>query len=52
VQGFIAAGKFNVPVLEITQPADVGIGSFHNHFDCKEQLFQAALNEILDVHGS
>ena len=51
MQGFIAAGKFNVPVLEITQPADVGIGSFYNHFDCKEQL-QAALNEILDVHGS
>ena len=52
MQGFIAAGKFNVPVLEITQAADVGIGSFYNHFDSKEQLFQAALNEILDVHGS
>lgn len=27
-QSFIAAGKLNVPVLEITQAADVGMGSF------------------------
>jgi AcrR family transcriptional regulator len=51
-QGFIAAGKFNVPVLEITQAADVGMGSFYNHFESKEPLFQAALNEIFDVHGA
>lgn len=38
-QTFIAAGKVNVPVLEITQAADVGMGSFYNHFDSKEQLF-------------
>jgi AcrR family transcriptional regulator len=48
---FIAAGKLNAPVLEITQAADVGMGSFYNHFESKEQLFQAALDEILDVHG-
>jgi AcrR family transcriptional regulator len=51
-QTFIAAGKLNVPVLEITQAADVGMGSFYNHFDSKEQLFQAAVNEVLDVHGA
>ena len=45
-QRFIAAGKLNAPVLEITQAADVGMGSFYNHFDSKEELFQAALNEI------
>jgi len=50
-QTFIAAGKFNVPVLEITQAADVGMGSFYNHFDSKEQLFQAAVNEVLDDIG-
>ena len=38
MQGFIAAGKFNVPVLEITQAADVGIGSFYNHFDSKDSF--------------
>ncbi len=51
-QGFIAAGKFNVPVLEITQAADVGMGSFYNHFDSKEELFQAALDEIFDGYGA
>ena len=51
-QGFIAAGKFNAPVQEISQAADVGVGSFYNHFDSKEQLFQAAVNEVLDAHGA
>jgi AcrR family transcriptional regulator len=51
-QTFIAAGKLNVPVLEITQAADVGMGSFYNHFDSKEALFDAALTEVLDMHGA
>lgn len=51
-QGFIAAGKLNAPVLEITQAADVGMGSFYNHFDSKEQLFEAAVNDILDQLGA
>lgn len=51
-QSFIAAGKLNVPVLEITQAADVGMGSFYNHFDSKDELFDAALTEVLDVHGA
>src|ERR1700737_1320859 len=51
-QTFVAAGKLNVPVLEITQAADVGMGSFYNHFDSKEQLFQAAINEALDAHAT
>ena len=51
-QSFIAAGKFNVPVQDITQTADVGIGSFYNHFDSKEDLFQAALDDIFDAYGA
>jgi AcrR family transcriptional regulator len=51
-QAFVAAGKLNVPVLEITQAADVGMGSFYNHFDSKEELFQAAVNEVLDEIGA
>ena len=51
-QTFVAAGKINVPVLEITQAADVGMGSFYNHFDSKEELFQAAVNEVLDEIGA
>jgi AcrR family transcriptional regulator len=51
-QSFIAAGKVNAPVLEITQAADVGMGSFYNHFESKEQLFDAAVAEVLDAHGA
>lgn len=51
-QRLIAEGKVNVPVLEITQAADVGMGSFYNHFDSKEQLFEAAVTDVLDAYGS
>jgi AcrR family transcriptional regulator len=51
-QSFIAAGRLNVPVLEITQAADIGMGSFYNHFETKEQLFEAAVAEVLDAHGA
>jgi AcrR family transcriptional regulator len=51
-QRLIADGKVNVPVLEITQAADVGMGSFYNHFDSKEQLFEAAVADVLDAHGA
>lgn len=51
-RSFIAAGKVNAPVLEITQAADVGMGSFYNHFESKEQLFEAAISEVLDAHGA
>ena len=51
-QSFIAAGKLNVPVQDISQAAEVGIGSFYNHFDSKEQLFQVAVNEVLDTQGA
>ncbi len=50
-QGFIAEGKFNVPVLDITQAADVGMGTFYNHFDSKEELFRAALEQVFDRLG-
>jgi AcrR family transcriptional regulator len=51
-QEFIAAGKLNVPVLEITQAADVGMGSFYNHFESKEQLFDAAVADALERLGA
>jgi AcrR family transcriptional regulator len=51
-QSFLAAGKVNVPILEITQAADVGMGSFYNHFDSKEELFQAAVEDALDAFGA
>jgi AcrR family transcriptional regulator len=51
-QGFLADGRTEVPILEITQAADVGMGSFYNHFESKEQLFHAAVEESLDAHGA
>ena len=28
------------------------MGSFYNHFDSKEELFEAAVTEVLDMHGA
>ncbi len=38
-------------IQEITEAADVGFGSFYNHFASKEQLFQAASGEVLERWG-
>ena len=51
-QAFIADGKLNAPVLEITQAADVGMGSFYNHFESKDDLFRAAVDDALESHGN
>jgi AcrR family transcriptional regulator len=50
-QHLIADGRSHVAVLEITQLADVGMGSFYNHFESKEELFQAAVDDALEHHG-
>lgn len=50
-QSLIAAGRTAVPILEITQAADVGMGSFYNHFATKEELFEAAVLDVIDRHG-
>jgi AcrR family transcriptional regulator len=51
-QSFVANGRLNAPILEITQAADVGMGSFYNHFQSREELFHAAVEEALDQHGA
>lgn len=50
-QVFIAQGRLNVPILEITQAADVGMGSFYNHFSSREELLRVAVEEVLDRLG-
>ena len=50
-QTLIAQGRTNVPILEITQAADVGMGSFYNHFETKEQLYEAAVEAVMDAYG-
>jgi AcrR family transcriptional regulator len=51
-QSFIAAGRVSAPILEITQAADVGMGSFYNHFETREELFAAAVQDALDQLGA
>jgi AcrR family transcriptional regulator len=35
-------------IQEITEAADIGFGSFYNHFVSKEELFQTAFEEVLE----
>ena len=51
-QTLLAEGKLNAPIIDITQAADVGMGSFYNHFQSREELFQAAVEEALDHQGA
>lgn len=50
-QNLIAESRTNVSILEITQAADIGMGSFYNHFESKEQLFDAAVEAVMDAYG-
>ena len=50
-QNLIAQGRTNVSILEITQAADVGLGSFYNHFETKERLYDAAVEAVMDAYG-
>jgi AcrR family transcriptional regulator len=48
----IAAGRGDrASIQEITEAADIGFGSFYNHFESKEQLFQTASEEALERWG-
>lgn len=48
----IAEGRGeHASIQEITDKADVGFGSFYNHFSDKEQLFQVASAEVLERWG-
>ncbi|MGW2704673.1 TetR/AcrR family transcriptional regulator [Streptomyces sp. NPDC001340] len=51
-QRLLAERRTDVPILEITQLADIGVGSFYNHFDGKEDLFRVAVEEALEWWGS
>ena len=48
----IAEGRGDrASIAEITEEADIGFGSFYNHFDSKEQLFATASEEVLERWG-
>jgi AcrR family transcriptional regulator len=46
-QGFLAEGRTTVSIQDITERADVGFGSFYNHFTTKDELFEAAVTDTL-----
>jgi AcrR family transcriptional regulator len=47
--GLIAEGRGErASIQEITDAADIGFGSFYNHFASKEELFQTASEEVLE----
>ncbi|RRR96770.1 TetR/AcrR family transcriptional regulator [Glycomyces terrestris] len=41
-----------VSIQEITDAADVGFGSFYNHFSSKQELFEVAVEEVIEEHGA
>ncbi|MGW2702848.1 TetR/AcrR family transcriptional regulator [Streptomyces sp. NPDC001340] len=52
-QRFLAdQGRTDVSIQEITEAADVGFGSFYNHFTSKDELFDAAVALTLEEHGA
>lgn len=51
-RSFLAGqGRLDVSIQEITDAADVGFGSFYNHFAGKTELLEAAITDVLEEHG-
>ena len=48
---FARQGVDNTRINEITDQADVGFGSFYNHFDSKEAIVEAVLAETIAAQG-
>ncbi len=48
---FAGRGVDNTRINEITDEADVGFGSFYNHFDSKEAIVEAVLAETVAAQG-
>ena len=49
---FARQGVDNTRINEITEEADVGFGSFYNHFESKEAIVEAVLSETLAAQGA
>lgn len=45
-------GDLEVSIQQITEAADVGFGSFYNHFSSKAELLDAAIAEALEAHAA
>lgn len=51
-QWLIAEGRPAASIQEITDAADVGFGTFYNHFSAKDELYAAAVTEALEAYDS
>ena len=49
---FARQGVEATRINEITDEADVGFGSFYNHFDSKEAIVEAVLEDVIREHGA
>lgn len=49
---FARKGVDNTRINEITDAADVGFGSFYNHFESKEAIVEAVLAETIAAQGA
>ena len=49
---FARQGLENTRINEITDEADVGFGSFYNHFESKEAIVEAVLAEMVAEQGA
>jgi AcrR family transcriptional regulator len=49
---FARQGVDNTRINEITEAADVGFGSFYNHFESKDAIVQAVLEETISAQGA
>src|ERR671931_2465809 len=48
---FARQGVDATRINEITEAADVGFGSFYNHFASKDEIVAAALDETIEAFG-
>jgi AcrR family transcriptional regulator len=52
-RAMLAAGTAtDASIQQITETADVGFGSFYNHFSTKTELFEAAVTDVLEELGA
>ena len=49
---FAAQGVESTRINEITEEADVGFGSFYNHFSSKDEIAEAVLAEAVAAQGA
>ena len=47
----VSRATTDVSIQDITDEADVGLGSFDNHFSSKAELFEVAAGEALEEYG-